>query len=178
MVIVEKRHLGGKRTTCSHKKETALVHNIYPGKETGRMHIEEKMNEEPRTQWKQNYENETKKTPKKGNMASTNKIKTPGGYMFAPLVANQLWWASQHTSWLGKIIRVSSRCGNTSYNGAIENIGIYYISSEFTLACLVAPTGLLRTSLSFAPFIPTNNYTVVIKATDQPPAVDVALCFS
>ena len=35
-------------------------------------------------------QSKTKEMPNKGTIASANKTKTPGGYKFTPLVANQL----------------------------------------------------------------------------------------
>ena len=46
------------------------------------------LDEEPRIQRKQKDESETK-TPDKGNMSSTDKQKTPGGFKFAPLMTDQ-----------------------------------------------------------------------------------------
>ena len=60
---------------------------------SGRLHIGERLNEGPRLQQKYEDENEAKQN--KGNiMTSANQ--TPGGYKFAPLVANQQGRANQH----------------------------------------------------------------------------------
>ena len=54
---------------------------------SGRMHIEERMNEGSRLQSKRKYENETKTnvTPEKADMTSANQM--PGEHKFALLVA-------------------------------------------------------------------------------------------
>ena len=63
---------------------------------SGRMHTEERLNEGPRIQRKQKDENETKQKQKKtlpqrkAIQVWLWQIKTPRGYRFAPLVANQL----------------------------------------------------------------------------------------
>ena len=62
---------------------------------SGRLHIDELLNEGPRLQWKHKDEHETKE---KDGMTSADQ--TPGGYKFAPLVAinSQQWRANQHES--------------------------------------------------------------------------------
>ena len=90
-----KRQWYEKYSTSPNKRKKKRKKHVWL---SGRLHIEGRLNEEPRLQRKHKDEkakqNKTKVTPEKDVIASANQ--TPGGYKFAPLVASQQGRVNQH----------------------------------------------------------------------------------